>query len=84
MHEESTRSAAAHAAAAAGTAAEATGGREGTETAPQVPAAGCGCVYVCVRAPGAPHTGRGNMHFALKNNDHYCCKLLGGLNVRLA
>lgn len=41
-------------------------------------------VYVCVCAPGAPHTGRGNMHFALKNNDHYCCKLLGGLNVRLA
>lgn len=59
MHEESTRSAAAHA-------AEATGGRKGTETAPQVPAAGCSCVCVCVCAPGAPHTGRGIMHFALK------------------
>lgn len=64
MHEESTKSAATH--AAAGTAAEATGGREGTETAPQVPAAGCSCVYVCVCAPGALHTGRGKMHCALK------------------
>lgn len=45
MHEEGTRSAAAH--AAAGAAAEATGGREGTDTVSQVPAAGC--TYVCMR-----------------------------------
>ncbi len=54
MHEESTRSAAAH--AAAGTAAEATGGREETQTAPQVPAAGCSCVYMCVCALQEPCT----------------------------
>lgn len=64
MHEESTRSAAAHA-------AEATGGKEGTETAPQVPAAGCSCVYVCVCAPGALHTGRGKDALCLKSNDQY-------------
>lgn len=83
MHEESTRSAAAHAAAAAGTAAEATGGREGTETAPQVPAAGCGCV--CVFVLQEPCTQKEETCILpLKNNDHYCCKLLRGLEVRLA
>lgn len=57
MHEEGTRSAAAH--AAAGAAAEATGGREGTDTVSQVPAAGC--TYVCMRAPGGLHTGSQNI-----------------------